>query len=263
MSSPCTNCAKGCCRNYLVTVTGYDMWVIANGLNMAPEQFIVTVPQKSTNSAGFLLEPSGELTFDIALDKQDVEVDNKPCVFWIEFEGGVGRCGIYTLRPYVCQTYPATFVDSTQVVRREDVLCAEDAWRDGILQKPVWRERVMRQFVEHEIYGLAVSRWNFHVQHASQPGRITPLGYYAFLMNYYARLQPLRDSLSQADWTVMCEQWCESMREGSSPLNLESERMEPWSSLLHAIFDVATDFFPDDVLTLEQAEVTQEPAPVT
>jgi Fe-S-cluster containining protein len=256
MTGPCADCTRGCCRKYLVTVTGYDMWVIANGLNLAPEQFIVTVPQKTPTGRGFLLDPSSSTTYDIALDKQRVEgvrgpegtpLIDKPCVFWIELHGGIGRCGIYPLRPYVCQTYPGTFVDSTQVVRREDVLCPDDAWRDGALQRPIWRERVLRMFVEHEIYGLAASRWNYHVQHAPMPDRISPPGYYAFLMSYYRRLEPVRASLTPAEWLDMCDQWCECLREGRSPIERDYDRMKPWTAIMDEICAIASDFFPDDL----------------
>jgi hypothetical protein len=229
-----------------VTITGYDMWVIANGLNLAPEQFVIAAPQKSPNGRGFLLEPSAGTTYDIALDKQRVDGEDKPCVFWIELDGGIGRCGIYPLRPYVCQTYPATFVDSTQVVRREDVLCPDDAWRDGVLQRPVWRERVLRMFVEYELYGLAVSRWNYHVQHTPQPDRIDLFGYYAFLMAYYGRLEPIRAALGPSEWLAMCEQWCECLRDGTSPIELNFERMKPWAAALDEICGVPAGFFPDD-----------------
>ena len=40
--SPCADCTRACCRHYLVTVIGYDAWVIANGLTLAPEQFLAT-----------------------------------------------------------------------------------------------------------------------------------------------------------------------------------------------------------------------------
>jgi len=251
MTSPCTNCTLGCCRKYLVTVTGYDVWVIANGLNLAPEQFIVTVPQKAPNGRGFLLDPSSSTTYNIALDKQQAKdegrgCDDEPCVFWIELDGGIGRCGIYPLRPYVCQTYPGTFVDSTQVVRREDVLCPDDAWRDGVLQRPIWRERVLRMFVEYEIYGLAVSRWNYHVQHTLHPDRIDPLGYYAFLFSYYGKLEPLRASVTPAEWVAMCEQWCECLRHGVSPIEQGNERMRSWAGLISAVCAAASRFFPED-----------------
>jgi len=226
------------------------MWVIANGLRLAPEQFIITVAQNTPNGRGFLLDPSAATSYDIALDKKRVEREDKPCVFWIELDGGIGRCGIYPLRPYVCQTYPGTFVDSTQVVRREDVLCPTDAWRDGVLQRPIWRGRVLRMFVEYEIYGLAVSHWNYHVLHTPHPEYIDVPGYYAFLMSYYRRLEPIRASLSPDEWTAMCEQWCECLAEGAGPIQRSYDRMSPWANLLDSIRATASGFFQDDPLPI-------------
>ena len=48
MMSPCALCTRRCCHNYLVVITGYDAWVIANGLRLAPEQLAALAA-----SAGF------------------------------------------------------------------------------------------------------------------------------------------------------------------------------------------------------------------
>ena len=145
MSSPCATCTRQCCHHYTVTVTGYDAWVIARGLGMAPEQFLVIVEQREPNERGFLLDQSGS-SFDIALDKAPATQPEKPCLFWFGLPSGVGRCGIYALRPYVCQTYPAFLVKGA-VTRREDVLCPTPAWRDGVLQEPRWRDRLLEMQV--------------------------------------------------------------------------------------------------------------------
>jgi hypothetical protein len=234
-----------------VTITGYDMWVIARSLTLAPEQFAVVVPQSERDGRGFFLDDSGK-TFNIALDKQPSEEKDKPCIFWLPLpglEGGtIGRCGIYSVRPYVCQTYPAYFHGSPDVKRREDVLCPQDAWRDGLLQRPVWRERLLRMYVEYDIYGLAVLRWNYHVLHTPHRQSITALGFFNFLMHYYARLEPLRARFSTSEWMELCEPWCECLMENTSPLLNKQARMQAWSQVLEEIYSVASGFFDDDLV---------------
>ncbi|HYP40167.1 MAG TPA: YkgJ family cysteine cluster protein [Chloroflexia bacterium] len=256
MPSPCADCTRGCCRHYTVTVSGYDAWVIAKNLHMAPEQFLVTVPQHTPNARGFFLDKTGT-TYDIALDKTHGDAE-APCVFWLELPGGIGRCGIYSLRPMVCQTYPA-FLTGDVVGRRDDVLCADDAWRDGILQKPVWRERLYKMQVDFEIYGLAIARWNYHVLHTPHPEHISVLGFYTYLMNYYARIEPVRAQMSESEWQAMCERWGAACMRGTSPLVAHVDDLEPWSDVITAIYNITMDFFPSD-LTPDPEEAT-EPAP--
>lgn len=245
MPSPCADCTLGCCKHYTVTVSGYDMWVISRGLNLAPEQFMVVVPQADQSNRGFVLDNSGN-KYNIALDKRASSDLERPCTFWLELPGGIGRCGIYSLRPYVCRTYPANFAGSTIVKRRKDVLCAPGDWRDGTLQKPIWREQLLRMHVEYDIYALAVSRWNYHVENTQNKQHIDPLGYYTFLMRYYGRLEGVRSQLGAEGWLAMCEDWAECLVKQTSPLVSHFEIMQPWMAILDEITGVAAGFFRED-----------------
>ncbi len=247
MASPCANCTMGCCRQYIVTITGYDMWVISRGLNMAPEQFTVVVPAMEPGPRGFLLDSSNQY-FNIALDKRPAKTDEKPCVFWLEFPDGLGRCGIYPLRPYVCQTYPANFAGNTVVHRREDVPCPTDAWRDGRLQHPLWRGRLIRTYVEFDIYALAVSRWNYHAVNTPRPEGINALSYFNFVLHYYSRLEAVRARVGKSEWAAMCEQWCECLMQDTSPVVDDLEVMRPWATVVEEISEIAFGFFPDDLI---------------
>jgi Fe-S-cluster containining protein len=245
LTGPCTDCTRGCCFQYTVTITGYDAWKIARKLQLAPEQFLVTIPQKSANERGFLLDDS-ERTFDIALDKAPQEAESQPCVFWIGFPGGIGRCGIYPWRPYACQVYPAR-LNSGIPKKRDDVLCPDDAWRDGSLRQPIWRERLLRLQVEYDIYGLAAARWNYHVRNTPARHLINVLGYYTYLTNFYGRLEPMRDSFDDREWMELSERWGECWAEGFSPLVTRTSEMEGWFEVLDAIHLVANSFFPSDL----------------
>jgi Fe-S-cluster containining protein len=260
MSNPCATCTYKCCHHYTVTVTGYDAWLIANGMGLAPEQFLVALRQPTPNPRGFALDNSGQ-TFDIALDKAPADTPERPCVFLIELPGGGGRCGIYPLRPYVCQTYPAYLLDGA-VARREDVLCPTEAWRDGALRAPIWRERLARMQVEFDIYALAVARWNYHVRQTPQPGQISLMGYFAYLLHFYDRLQPARDGLGPAGWQAMAAAWTACCRAEGSPLTAPRASMAPWAAGVAAIHEVAAGFFPHDRPRAGAAAVEPQPGAV-
>jgi Fe-S-cluster containining protein len=158
-ASPCARCTEACCKEYLVTITGLDMYRIARGLGLAPLQFAVAVPVQREGIEGFRLDP-GEDRFQLALDKQRNETHAGWCIFWMPFGATSGRCGIYAHRPQVCSTYPATLVDG-EVARRTDVLCPEGSWGPGSsLVSEAWRRRTERQYAELEIDALVNERWN-------------------------------------------------------------------------------------------------------
>src|SRR5215213_103805 len=122
-TSPCATCTLGCCYRYDVNISGYDAWVIANGLQLPPGQFLSMVPEPSPTTRGVLLDRSGS-TQQLVLAKRPTTQEHQPCVFLIELPNGTGRCGIYALRPLVCRTYPA-YVRNGIVGRRDDVLCPD------------------------------------------------------------------------------------------------------------------------------------------
>lgn len=81
-------------------------------------------------------------------------------MFWMPLGEGLGRCGIYSVRPQVCRTYPATLIDG-EAVRRTDVLCPTGSWGpDGTLWGEQWRQRAERQYAELEIDALVNQQWN-------------------------------------------------------------------------------------------------------
>ncbi len=237
MSGPCAACTHRCCHHYLVPVTGYDVWRIAANLRLAPERFLVVVPQEQPDGLGFRLDSSDQ-TYDLALDKAPARTGEKPCVFWIGLPGGLGRCGIYPFRPQVCQTYPAVLREG-RAERREDVICPRPAWRDGTLQRPEWLHGLRSTQVEHDIYRLVVARWNRRVVDGRGPELVTLAGYCGYLLRFYERLAALRAPIAAADWADLCGRWAGHLDEGESPLAGEVLDLRPWAWLFHAIDGVA------------------------
>jgi Fe-S-cluster containining protein len=238
VTSPCAACTHRCCHNHLVTVSGYDAWLIASNLRLAPEQFLVAVPQESPEGGGFLVDRSGQ-TYDIALDKARARTREKPCVFWIGLPGGIGRCGVYPFRPQVCQTYPAVLHEG-RAERREDVMCPRPAWRDGTLRQPLWRRRLLAMHVEHDIYSLVAARWNDHVMRSASTDGVSLTGYYGYVLGFYERFETLRARLASEEWPALCERWAGHLARAESPLVDEVADLREWEWLLTGVAETAT-----------------------
>jgi Fe-S-cluster containining protein len=215
-------------------VTGYDAWVIAKGMRLAPEQFLAVVRPREPGNRAFALDASAA-RYDIALAKAPARTKEKPCVFWLSMPGGIGRCGIYALRPFVCQTYPATLGENGAVRRREDVLCADNAWRDGTLEHPFWRERVLRMYVEFDIYTFFVARWNAAVGQLPPAQHTSAQIYFATMLDFYGRLDQQRATLGDAEWLEMCELWAPRYTQGLSPFRESLPELQRWAPVHRSI----------------------------
>lgn len=183
--SPCARCTEGCCREYLVTVTGLDVFRITRGLGLAPSQFVVAVPLGDRHAEGFRLGAE-DARYQLALDKRRDGPNAGWCVFWMRLGAHAGRCGIYAHRPQVCRTYPATLVDG-EVARRDDVLCPAGSWGPGsALASPEWRRRAERQFAEYELDAIVNHHWNLHAAVAEGDDPLD--AYVSWMLAVYAAL---------------------------------------------------------------------------
>jgi Fe-S-cluster containining protein len=233
---PCVTCVRRCCHRYTVNISGYDLWVIARALRLAPEQFVRALPVGGERPRGFLLDQR-ERFYQLALDKRPARTAFKPCVFLIDLPDGTGRCGIYAHRPFVCRSYPA-LIRGGSVQRREDVLCPDDAWRDGSLEQPGWHAAVLGLLVEHDIYQMVNACWNMRVERIAPERRTLPT-YLSYLLHFYAQIEPLRVHLGDSGWLAMCKQWAAALEQGSSPFAAPTPLLADWVPVLAAMVEAA------------------------
>jgi len=222
--SPCATCSSRCCIDYVVTVTGYDAWRIATESGLGFESFLVYFALSDQTKPGFVLKPRGT-RYDIALDKVGDFRKGNPCIFWMDFMNGRGRCGIYRIRPHVCQTYPAYLSHGT-VLLRDDVYCPEGAWHLVAMDLPEFRGRLERFQVEQEIYAYLVDRWNRHVDLSG--AQYSVRSYYAYLSEAYSEMERSRASLSPQALRAAVERWAADCEAGSSPLLANVPLHEPY-----------------------------------
>ncbi len=216
-------------------VNGFDVWRIARGLEYPPEKFVQVITQDRSNSHGFVLDCSGH-TFQLALSKKISPDDQgEQCFFWLSLDGGAtGRCGIYGLRPGVCRAYPAS-MRTVNVVRREDVICPTDAWRDGTLLQPRWRSDLFQITVEFDIYRMAIASWNRYVEYLEPQEPIAHEQYLYYLLDFYDRLAGVREKLGDAGWSRMCDWWGTLRLEGVGPLVDTSINPGEWAEVLEIV----------------------------
>src|SRR6266498_4427592 len=140
-ANPCATCGQ-CCRSYIVSVCGHDVWQISTRQRLSPERFLVACPQDEPRRDGFLLVATGA-TYGLMLDQQGPLEATQPCVFLLQLGGGHARCGIYDHRPVVCQAYPMGRSDAG-ILKRDNVLCPPDSWSPSQLRHPAWRPALQR-----------------------------------------------------------------------------------------------------------------------
>ena len=167
MSSVCPTCGL-CCRSYIVTVCGRDVWEISRQQRLAPTQFIMAVPQAKDRADGFRLEAEGQ-NLQLMLDKQGRFELDRPCIFLVQLAGQHVTCGVYEHRPVVCRAYPFVSLEDGAAGVRTNALCPPEAWVGVEPNRPPWRDVVSRSEFEFELYGEVTARWNERV--ASLPGR--------------------------------------------------------------------------------------------
>lgn len=252
-SSPCAACTRRCCSQYTVSVTGYDAWLISVGLRMPCELFLVYYPVAEDNQRGFRLEKGGE-RYDIALDKAGQFQKGNPCVFWVDLANERGRCGIYALRPLVCQTYPA-YIQDDVVMLRDDVLCPQGSWQLAGMGLTEFRDRLLRFRMELDIYAYVVDRWNEQVERIARGHSVDE--YYAYLMNVYGALEALRAELETAQWMEIVQAWNRQDPSWPNPLaaDLRANAGDAWAEVLTEIRTRVDRFVAPSQGTTERAAV--------
>jgi len=236
--SPCGSCQQRCCQDYVVTVTGYDAWLIATQLRLAMEQFLVRFEPNQPTAECFRLDRS-DRCFDIALAKRNEDQERAACVFWLALPHGYGRCGIYPLRPLVCQVYP-TFLADGLVHLRTDALCPPRGWNLARLDLPQWRRRLVWSRVQQEIYRYAVGCWNNWVDARAQQSAVPAGVYLGYLTALYTRLDEVWKDLSPANRDLVLDQWDACTRTQVAPLLASAgegngEPSHAWPELLVAL----------------------------
>ncbi|MBI4759061.1 MAG: hypothetical protein HY783_08725, partial [Chloroflexi bacterium] len=97
--------------------TGWDIWTISRALHIPPWAFTIYGEAQEGAEAAFVLDHSGQ-RFEIALAKRlGRGKKNLPCIFLWRLPDGHAQCGLGSLRPVTCQSYPALLLNGLLCVR--------------------------------------------------------------------------------------------------------------------------------------------------
>jgi Fe-S-cluster containining protein len=202
-ASPCPDCDGRCCYYRGVPVTGYDAYTIASTLKIGMEQFLVFWPERKQTDEGFKLQRAGP-TFTLGLNKRHSRRKQKPCIFLIRLRGGTGRCGIYSLRPQVCQIFPAELRDGKVAWREKGLVCPKKTWNTENVNLAPWRASLLREELERAIHRAVVRRWNGLVESGPEEGYCIEQ-YFAYVMEAYKRLERAREQVTAEQMAAMIE----------------------------------------------------------
>ena len=139
--SPCEDCHAGCCRSFVVPVSGADIMRIEHGLGLSFWDFVCRWEDPDGRIAlnyapHFFFEDEPETQFVISLMHHESEYfkETNRCRFLTEGAPdeehplGQARCGIYNYRPGACRVFPTKFDPANELAVIHDI---PDRSRDG------------------------------------------------------------------------------------------------------------------------------------
>lgn len=179
---------KTCCYQAMVVPTGRDVWRISRTLNAPPWTYLVYFRSPQPRRDAFRLDRS-DATYRLLLAKGVTRRTKAPapCIFLLRARDGSHRCGLDTLRPMVCQTFPVDVIDGVVCVQSQPG-CTCRAWAVTDMDTGVERQLVARQQREAEEYCAVVARWNALVDTAPPEAAIAFPNYCDFLLAAYDAL---------------------------------------------------------------------------
>lgn len=222
-SNPCATCHANCCSNLLVTINGFDAWRISRELELPPDQFLSFMRSTEPKAPSFKLD-RGEEWWSLVLAKGKSRRKYRPCIFLVETPSGYRRCGIYALRPGVCQAYPLRRSRGV-VALREDRLCPEKSWNLASMDLAPWRAAFLAHELEDLLYAQVLEHWNALMAIAPAGVRVHPLVFADYLMNVYDALRAVREEL-QPEWESLLGYYAEATSREVSPWE-EDHGVEP------------------------------------
>ena len=176
---------KRCCTLRTVLPTSADIWRIATSLQIAPESFLRPIPAHDHPESAFALDRTGRL-FHAALVRRSLKGGAAACVFLLQLGSQAARCGLGSLRPTTCQSFPAT--GSPGMVRVDDQHpCTCRAWTLADLDRAQISELLRQDTSERQGYHASILAWNAQVGAAPGERGFSFGDFCHFMMSTYAQ----------------------------------------------------------------------------
>jgi Fe-S-cluster containining protein len=204
-ANPCFGCTAGCCREYEVELSGYDLWRMARVLD-APWRGFAEVRRDFSATPGgslgaFVLDESAHrYTFWLRRSRGGA------CVALLELPGQQIRCGAHDARPLACRIYPYALVPATAPAHESIVahaLCPPLSRQRYEAARDAARPAIDSELVERALWLRLVRRWNERARGASRTQPIDVDELIAWMFGAYDRLVPLRASSPKGAWPAI------------------------------------------------------------
>ena len=144
---PCISCHTNCCKEYVIFVNAHDIYRLAVGLEMSPENFLEIYGAKDY-SLGIKVK---EGLLDLALKQK-----NGACQF-LEETGDIFRCTIHDFKPGVCKSYPFE-LKRGKLSQMDEKMCPID-WDNTEFEK-MMTTHLKKDESEWKFYDELVKEWN-------------------------------------------------------------------------------------------------------
>ena len=140
-------CHTNCCKEYTIFVNAHDVYRLATGLGIEPENFLEIYGAKDFD-LGIKVK---EGLVDLALKQKDGF-----CTFLVG-SGDVYRCTVNEFKPGVCKSYPFQTKDG-KLVQMDSKLCPVD-W-DIVQFKSMMEPHLKKDEAEWKFYDDLILEWN-------------------------------------------------------------------------------------------------------
>lgn len=189
----CESCHSGCCRNYAVGLTGYDILNIAKTLNVDPVSFVQIIPVKDENDIEYKSKYAALFRFTdvedtfylfgMRMTESQLVQGTIKCHFLLEWylnphkpslDSIIARCGIYNCRPLTCSSFPYKLDTTEKFANVLDLtsnnnkgvhpvynVCSRKITRDDLPESSdgILQDLVMRKY-ELEYFKDMAEYWN-------------------------------------------------------------------------------------------------------
>jgi Fe-S-cluster containining protein len=151
----CDGCDSKCCKKFIKFITIFDVARIVKELKIDVLDFLDLRPAYEIHSNYPRVIIKGE-PYLLGLDNKMGRAD---CVFLMDI-GMSRKCGIYSVRPLGCRTYPYLLSSDGETLKlTSEFICPRQYWPEG-KEKEQYLALFQKQRTEKNDYELIVDEWN-------------------------------------------------------------------------------------------------------
>jgi len=162
--SGCATCATArCCVVFDPELTGADVHRLVRGLGLAPADFARLCPVRADQAEGMGVVFDDDCMWELRLLRTALPVGDGGglrCGFLVSLGPGVSRCGVYTMRPMVCRTFPTDLTVLGVMVGNPPAICPPDAWSQARADLVGLAALHHVAAAERALHVAFVERWN-------------------------------------------------------------------------------------------------------